>query len=206
MFKRLLTGDQLALLRTLGHLEKANNRTYFRGHVGGKLAARPSIDIGLAIHKAWTTRRTQVPVVHDGAQHVLHYESPNGDEFVRKWTALLTSGTVVRQRTARAPMAQSVGALLGLGLGEEETAHFLRAIYERHAVDAVETLDRLGFLVHADADQPRPAREPFPASAKDELRALIERVRTVPKRQFRPTAPGENVIETVKRVHRDLGR
>jgi hypothetical protein len=205
LFKRLLSADELALLRTLGLIEKAANRTYFRGHVAGKLAVRPSIDLSLAIHKA-VADQEKVPVHHDGRQHVLHFESPNGDEFVRKWVALLTSGNAVRQLGPRAPMARALDALLGLDLGEDETAHFLQLIYERHAVDDVETLDRLGLLVRVDADAPLPARTPFPGAAKEELRALVERVRSVPKRPFRPTSPGTNAVRVVEQVHRDLGR
>ncbi len=205
LFKRLLSADQLALLGTLGLVEKATNRTYFRGHVAGKLAVRPSIHLSLAIHKA-VVDQAKVPVLHDGRQHVLHYESPNGDEFVRKWVALLTSGNAVRQLGPRAPMARALDALLGLDLGEEETAHFVQLIYERHAVDDVEALDRLGFLVRVDADAPLPARAAFPESAKEELRELLDRAGAEPKRPFRPTAPGVNAVRIVERVHRELGR
>lgn len=206
LFKRLLTQDELVLLTTLGLVAKPANRTYFRGHVVGKLAVRPSRHLALTIHKAVTAEHEKVPVLRDGRQHVLHYESPNGEEFVRKWVALLTSGDVVRQLGPRAPMARALDALLGLGLGEADTAHFAQAIYERHAVDDVGTLDRLGFLVHWDADAPTPAREPFPDSAKEELRALVDRVRREPKRPFRPSAPGTRAVGAVERVHRDLGR
>jgi hypothetical protein len=205
-FKRLLDDDQLQLLCTLGVLGRAHNKAYFRGHIAGKLGARPSRHVALAIHKAWTGDREEVPVVDDGRQHVLHYESPNGDEFVRKWLALLSSGGTFRQRGARVPLTQSLTALLDLGLGEAETSHFLEEIYQRYAVDDVETLDRLGVLEHVDADLPRPARPDFPASAKDDLRALLERVELVPKRQFRPMRPGESVARTVEGIHRDLGR
>ena len=206
LFKRLLTEDELVLLATLGLVSKPTNRTYFRGHVVGKLAVRPSKHLALTIHKAVTAEHEKVPVLHDGRQHVLHYESPNGDEFVRKWVALLTSGDVVRQRGPRAPLARALDALLGLGLGEADTAHFAQVIYERHAVDDVDTLDRLGFLVRTDADAPPPAREPFPDSAKEELRALVDRFRREPKRIFRPSARGPQAVRSVERVHRDLGR
>jgi hypothetical protein len=206
LFKRLLTEDELVLLRALGLVAKPTNRTYFRGHVVGKLAVRPSKTLSLTIHKAVTAEHEKVPVLSDGRQRVLHYESPNGDEFVRKWVALLTSGNAVRQLGPRAPMARALDALLGLGLDEADTAHFVQVIYERHAVDDVEALDRLGFLVHTDADAPLPAREPFPDAAKQELRALVDRVRLEPKRAFRPSAPGPQAMRSVERVHRDLGR
>jgi hypothetical protein len=206
LFKRLLTEDELVLLRTLGLVAKPTNRSYFRGHVAGKLAVRPSRHLSLTIHKAVTAEHEKVPVLSDGLQHVLHYESPNGEEFVRKWVALLTSGDTVRQVGPRAPLARALDALLRLGLAEADTAHFVRVIYERHAVDDVEALGRLGFLVHTDADAPLPAREPFPDSAKQELRALLDRVRLEPKRAFRPSAPGRQAVRSVDRVHRDLGR
>jgi Glycosyl transferase family 2 len=206
LFKRLLSKDELVLLSTLGVVAKSTNRTYFRGHVAGKLAVRPSKHLALTIHKAVTAEQEKVPVLRDGRQHVLHYESPNGDEFVRKWVALLTSGDAVRQVGPRAPMARALAALLRLGLGEGETAHFVRVIYERHAVDDVETLDRLGFLVRTDADAPMPAREPFQESAKQELRALVDRLRRESKRPFRPSAPVLRAVRAVDRVHRDLGR
>lgn len=205
-FKRLLDADQLQLLQTLGVLERPTNRAYFRGHIAGKLGVRPSRDVSLAIHKAWTGNHEEVPIFDDGRQHVLHYESPNGDEFVRKWLALLSSGRAVRQRGARVPMVHALTALLALGLDEAETAHFLGEIYQRYAVDDVETLDRLRLLERVDPDVPAAARAAFPESAKDELQILVERVQRVPKQQFRPMRAGKSVAKTVDAIHRDLGR
>lgn len=206
LFKRLLDDDELALLHALGLLSRATNRRYFRGHVAGKLVVRPSRDLALAIHKAWRTDLTEIAPLDDGRQRVLHYESPNGEEFVRKWLALLSSGTGVRQRGTREPVARSILALLDLGLSETDTAHFLEEIYQRYAVDDVDALQRLGLLVHLDPDAPRPPREPFPEAAKEDLAALVERARPLRKKQFRPVHPGPRVLQTVDRVHRDLGR
>lgn len=206
VFKRLLSTDELALVHLLGLIDKPSNRSYFRGHMAGKLAVRPSIDRSLAIHKLLTADDEKVEAHDDGRQHLLHYESYDGDEFVRKWVALLTSGNRIRQLGARASLAQAIEALLALQLGEAETAHFLRQIYERHAVDDVATLDGLGLLVHVDADAPRSPREPFPESAKEDLRALFDRIRSEPKRPFRPYAPAESAVRAARRVQRDVGK
>jgi hypothetical protein len=206
LFKRLLTKDELALVRALGLVGAAANRSYFRGHVAGKLAVRPSIHLALGIHKVLRADEGMVEPLKDGRHHVLHYESPDGDEFVRKWIALLTSGTVVRQVGPRAPIARALDALLGLGLSEADTAHFLRRIYERYAVDDAETLSRLGLLEHVDADAPTPARGPFPESAKEDMRALFDRVRTEPKEPFRQHGSDADATRAVERIHRDLGR
>ncbi len=65
---------------------------------------------------------------------MLHYESYSGDEFVRKWTALLRSGGgPVFQRTHRAPMRDAIGALLELDLEPAETEGLLTTLYERWA-------------------------------------------------------------------------
>jgi glycosyl transferase family 2 len=51
LFKRLPTDDELAELVRLGVLTRPNRRLYFRGHVTGKPGVRPSLDLGIGLHK-----------------------------------------------------------------------------------------------------------------------------------------------------------
>lgn len=180
-FKTLLDDDQLALLTVLGVIDRPANAAYFRGHVVGKFGARPADDIVLWIHKVTDAAEATFPAFEHPALSVLHYESPDGEEFVRKWQALMTSGSGLGQRTARASTARAIKALLDRDLPEEATRSFLTRIYERTALDDEETLDRLGLLARHDPDSVSREPEPFPSGGEQALRAAVEAQRAVPK-------------------------
>ena len=153
-FKRKLTMDELALLTVLGVISEARGRSYFRGHITGKPGLRPAPDLSLGVHHVVeVTTGERVPIVADPGLSLLHYESWSGQEFVRKWTAMLGSGGDVARHQNRAPLARSVQALLSLDLDEADRAAWLETLYERVALDDVETLSRLGLLVEVDPDE-----------------------------------------------------
>lgn len=60
LFKRLLTRPELRKLKRLGLIEKANNATYFHGHVSGKVGVRPSAEVYLGVHAAECNDGTKV--------------------------------------------------------------------------------------------------------------------------------------------------
>jgi hypothetical protein len=185
-FKRLLEPGELVLLTTLGLIDEPENTSYFRGHTGGKVGIRPSTDYGLGIHWAFTRDGRRLPALKDERLRLLHYESPDGEEFVRKWMALLGSGRQVRQRSSRGEVAEAIGALLERDLPQETTAAFLTRLYERTAMDDFETLQRLGFLEQVDPDAGSWTPEPLSDDARADLDALVARMRTLPKRPFAP--------------------
>jgi hypothetical protein len=205
LFKRRLDSDELQLLHTLGVIAEPRPRQYFRGHMGGKPGVRPAADLALAVHHVIDVRTGErlESLVDPAIGTMLHYESHNGDEFVRKWLALLTSGRRVQQHKRRAPLAAAVAALLELQLSEEETRHFLEQLFVRTRLDDVETLSRLGLLVEVDPDagerHPRP-----PESDIAQLRELLTRAYDVPKQPFRPRKQGPRTAKLVARLQRDL--
>jgi hypothetical protein len=92
-------------------------------------------------------------------------------------------------------MRDAIGALLDLDLGAEENERFLTALYERWAVDDVDTLSGLGLLVEVDPDaRPRTVPAPPPGSV-EQLRTLLNEMRAVPKLQFRTIAKASQVDE-----------
>jgi hypothetical protein len=189
LFKRRLDEDELQLLHTLGVIAQPRPRHYFRGHMGGKPGLRPSRDLALSVHYVIGV--------------MLHYESHNGDEFVRKWLALLDSGQRVQQHKRRAPLAGAVAALLGLGLSEEETRYFLEQLFVHTRLDDVETLSRLGLLVEVDPDSG--GRRPRPPEADiAQLRELLSRAYDAPKQVFRPRKQGPRTANVVARLQSGL--
>jgi hypothetical protein len=206
LFKRRLDQDELQLLHELGVIAEPKERSYFRGHISGKPGLRPSHDLALGVHHVIdTTTGDRVDAHTDPGLSLLHYESHNGDEFVRKWIALLSSGEDVRQHRNRAPLARSISAILALGLSEAETAAFLERLYERSALDDLETLSRLGLLVEVDPDLGERAPRP-PEEARRQVRALLDGAYDVPKRVFRPRGRHPKAARVIDRIQRHARR
>jgi hypothetical protein len=205
LFKRRLGADELQLVHTLGLIPEPRQRSYFRGHMGGKPGLRPSLDLALAVHHVIDVRSGErvKSVVDPRVGRMLHYESHNGDEFVRKWLALHTSGQRVQQRSDRAPLAAAVAALIALELPEEETKVFLERLFERTRLDDIETLSRLGLLVEVDADSgERRPRPPEPEIAQ--LRELLARAYDAPKQVFKPRRQGPRTGRVIAGLQRGL--
>jgi hypothetical protein len=198
-FKPLLDQEQLVRLADLGVIARPNNRAFFRGHITGKVGVRPSSDMRVAIHTAGSTTAgsSSLPTVVDPAYTMLHYESPNGDQFVRKWRSLLASGGSVGQRTVRRRFGGEIKRLLALDLSAEETAALLEHLYQEHVADDVETLRRLGLLQHRDPDSWVHEPEPIPRSEAGAWAEALAHMRRAPKsaylpptRRNAPLAPG----------------
>jgi hypothetical protein len=199
-FKRLLSRDELHLLHALGIIAEPKQRAYFRGHMSGKPGVRPSADLALGVHHVVSTKSGErVKAFTDPGLRLLHYESHNGEEFVRKWMALLSSGMDVRQHKKRAPVAAAVSALLALGLPEAETTTLLERLYARTALDDIDTLSRLGLLVEVDPDRGERQERP-PQAEIDQLRALLRRAHDVQKRLFRPRSHSLRTPRVIARI------
>ena len=95
-----------------------------------------------------------------GVARLLHYESWSGEEFVRKWTNILDSGTKVSFRPGREPTAVALRTLLEADLPERKLRDYLMRIFERTTEDDFETLRR-----------PRPPRADRPARGQAPPRA-----------------------------------
>jgi Glycosyl transferase family 2 len=193
-FKTLLDRDQLSLLSALGLIARPANTAYFRGHVTGKLGVRPSADVAMRIHQVTDAAGVPLPAFQHPELSVLHYESPDPDEFVRKWRGLMTSGAGVGHRSSRASTARAIKALVDRGLPEEATRSFLTRIYERTALDDEETLERLGLLVRHDPDAVTRQPEPFPVGGEPALSSAIQAqwARSESRKTVRGGAPGHS--------------
>ena len=127
-FKRLLRKADLELLEVLGVIEKANNGQYFHGHVEGKTATRPRLDRWLTIHRTVDEKRDEVPHFEAAGLRVLHYESYSGEDFVRKWSAMLAAGPNVSLRPVRERTKQAVAALAFGAIGRTDAQPILRTL------------------------------------------------------------------------------
>ena len=160
-FKRMLTPDELVLLHVLGAIDEPANGSYFHGHVEGKSGLRPTLDRWITLHAVHDVDQQQVPSsVEGGVARLLHYESWSGEEFVRKWTNILDSGTKVSFRPGREPTAVALRTLLQADLPERKRRGYLMRIFERTTEDDFDTLRDLGLL-----ETGRPAGRQAPTGA-----------------------------------------
>ena len=151
-FKRLLGDDELELLVALGVIGKAGNAHYFHGHIGGKVAIRPTLGAWLGTHHMVDADRQKLPCFEAPWLRLLHYESFSFDEFVRKWSNLSTSGGAVITRGARSDLLAGFRALLAAELDDEAFAQVATRLFDRHVRDDHDLLRTLGFLVQVDPD------------------------------------------------------
>jgi len=193
LFKRLLDSDDLTLLHTLGVIDRVHNGAYFHGHVDGKSGVRPTLDLWLTLHHVVDADRTeQDPWEHPGLR-LLHYESFSGEDFVRKWTAILESGGVVNFRKGREPTAVALRTLIGKGLSAEQARPYLMRIFERTTEDDLTTLRDLGLLEQVDPRAGAHTPSAFPAEGRAAFRAVLDGVRPLPKRDFHPGRSADSV-------------
>ena len=173
-FKRLLKPDELVLLQVLGVLDEPANGRYFHGHVEGKSGLRPTLDRWITLHAVHDVDQEQVPSTSDDdLARLLHYESWSGDEFVRKWTNILESGTKVSFRPGREPTAVALRTLLEAGLPERKLRDYLLRIFERTTEDDFETLRDLGLLERIDPLAGKHRPQPLAPDRESGIRAML---------------------------------
>jgi hypothetical protein len=183
LFKRLLDDDDLNLLHTLGVLAIPTNSAYFHGHVLGKSGVRPGSGLRLTLHHAVTSSGDRVPRHRDPRLRVLHHDAVSGEEFVRKWTALIGAGPA-RFRKDRAPTVNALRTLTGKDIPAPIAEKYLRRIYEATTEDDVTTLQELGLLEEVDPGLGTYSPEPLSDGDRATLADRIAAVRKVPKRPF----------------------
>jgi len=198
-FKTLLDPPELTMLQVLGVIDRAHNGAYFHGHSFGKTGIRPRANGWLTLHRAVDDDREPLPAFRHESLRVLHYESYSGEDFVRKWTAMVASGPTASFRSARGQTADALRALIGKNLGEEKARAYLMRIFERTTEDDFDTLRDLGLLVHVDplAGTHQPTAPPEGSVAE-----LLDAVRREPKRPFHHGTPPEKVEKILSRAGR----
>lgn len=199
LFKRLLSADELALLRLLGVLESPSNKLYFHGHVAGKSGVRPSLDLRVGIHRSKGVPGVEAAGFSADWLEVLHLESPSEKEFVRKWSNLITSGTRPRTRSARANLMCAIDTLYALHLRPSARRRYLRRLYRTAVVDDVAELKRLNLLEQVDPDQRRYEPRAISAADRELLGSFLRRAGHEDRQVFRTGAP-DRVEEVLSRV------
>lgn len=195
LFKRLLGEEDLVLLQALGVLDEPDNRAYFHGHLQGKGAVRAAGEAWLTLHRPVGADGRTVAALEDDRLELFHYESYSGEEFVRKWTAMVASGPRASHRPGRIETASALRTLLTKGLPVEVLERHLMEIFRRTTLDRDDVLGELGLLVETDpltaGHEPVPLGEPIATA----LREGLESWRGRPKERFfhgvRPAAEGD---------------
>ena len=204
LYKRLLDDGDLNLLHTLGVLSRPTNRAYFHGHVLGKSGVRPGSGLRLTLHDAVTASGDRVPRHEDTRLRVLHHDAVSGEEFVRKWTAILAAGPA-KFRKDRAPTVNALRTLTGKNIPEPIAEKYLRRIYEATTEDDVTTLHELGLLEEVDPGLGTHVPRPIPDSDRATLAERIAEVRQVPKRGFHVVQAPRKPARATTRRHRLRG-
>ncbi len=193
LFKKLLGPPDLRLLQVLGVIDEPTNQAYFHGHVQGKSGARPRTDTWLGLHKAISATNTPAPTYEDQRLEHFHYESYSGEEFVRKWGAMITSGPRAGFRAGRAAVADAVRTLVEKDLDPAVRRQLLLKLYARVAEDDAETLQDLGLVLETDplagSHEPSPLSDENAGRLTDGLAALRGADKTKFFRGSKPSAP-----------------
>lgn len=199
-FKRLLDEPDLKLLEVLGVIDKPANGHLFHGHVEGKTAVRPRLDRWLTIHRTVDEQREEVPHFVAEGLRVLHYESYSGEDFVRKWSAMLAAGPEISLRPVRERTKQAIQALIGKPLTPELRERYLMRIFEQTTEDDFDTLRELGLLVEADPTLGTHTPEALAPEAADQLAGLLAALAGAPKEPFRVCGPVGPAQEALSRL------
>jgi hypothetical protein len=202
LFKRKLPPDKLELLAGLGAIDAADNRHYFFGHVIGKCAVRPGLDLKMGIHRPFTRHGTRIEPVKAGQFRMLHYDSVSSEEFVRKWKTHL-SGGATRFRPQRAVMVEAISEVLEQDLDDETRSRLLLEIYKRHIEDPVDLLLEHDLLVTPPPDRHGYLPEPFDSATAHRVDRLMELL-TEDKELLHPDCGPDSSIEVLRRARRRL--
>ena len=195
LFKPLLDDERLRRLAAAGVIRRPDNRAFFRGHVVGKVGVRPARDVRVAIHSAADAHEVAIPAVEDPAFRVLHYESPDPAQFLRKWSALLASGASVDQESGRRKLARKVRRLLEDDGEVADREARLERLFARHVADDVDALRGLGVLEEHDPDTWSHTPEPLPQADRPRGEEAVDRMRGVPKSSVLPPARRDAPVE-----------
>lgn len=168
-----------------GEGEPVNSR-YFRGHLMGKIGVRPGLDHWMQLHRAvfCGPEEDELPDFKaDWLQH-RHYESVDGREFIRKWTAHLAAGEI-RLRPRRRQLSAEVAAVVDdATLDEAGREAALTRIYAEQVADDYEGLLAAGVLETPVDHDYRP--RPFPPGVRERLDAVLTVLLGADKRYANP--------------------
>ena len=197
LFKRLLTDAELELLTALGTIDRPDNLAHFRGHVRGKVGLRPGLEWRLFLHRVKTSTYDDVAGFTADWLRLRHYESFDGEEFVRKWLAHVGAGPM-RLRPQRDRLRVALEQLVASDLPEDVRTTYFRRLYGRYIEDDAATLGDLGLLVRPREATHRP--EPLTADARADLGRLLALLAGEDKRHAHPKWPELTPLRAVRRL------
>lgn len=182
-FKLLLPRPDRELLLERGLIRGLANNAYFHGHVAGKSAWRPDLDLRAGIHKPVDRAGRKVRGLEAAWLQVLHLDAVAVADFARKWRAFSRAGVeTMRFRAERAVLAESVLRVLAQGLSTEDEDRALHRIWSESVRDPFPQLRDLGYLVRVDTDErahrPRAPAAPDLARLREVLSASVGADRT----------------------------
>ena len=206
LFKQRLTRTQLRLLRSRGLIDRPDNEAYFNGHFVGKPGIAPSLDVDLHIHSARTRTGRRLMPLRSRSLGVLHYESVSGDEFIRKWTTHLSSGSGAKFRGDKDAIRAAVQpVIMDASLSEEAKRESLMKLYAAHVVDDVEALLDLGYLVRPAPEYHAYTPQPWTPDQALLVSALLSRLVRVDKRCYQPGGGSGDRREVLRAALGELG-
>ena len=197
LFKRLLTEPELDLLTALGAIDRPDNLAYFRGHVRGKVGLRPGLEWRLFLHRVKTSGYEDVDGFSAEWLRLRHFESYDGEEFVRKWLAHVGAGPM-RLRPERDRLRVALEQLVDSDLPQEVRATYFRRLYARWIEDDAETLADLGLLVRPLAASHQPQR--LGDDARADLERLLGLLAAEDKRHAHPKWPEMTLLRALRKL------
>jgi hypothetical protein len=197
LFKRLLTEPELELLTALGTIDRPDNLAYFRGHVRGKVGLRPGLEWRLFLHRVKTMTYDDVDGFTADWLRLRHYESYDGEEFVRRWLTHVNVGPT-RLRPHRDRLRVALEQLVAADLPQDVRAGYVRRLYTRYVQDDHATLDELGLLVRPREATHQP--QTLTADARADLSRMLALLASEDKRHAHPKWPEITSLKTVRRL------
>jgi hypothetical protein len=197
LFKRLLTEPELELLTALGTIDRPDNLAYFRGHIRGKVGMRPGLEWRLFLHRVRTSAYVELDGYTADWLRLRHYESYDGEEFVRKWLAHVGAGPM-RLRPQRDRLRVALEQLVAADLPTDVRTAYFRRLYSRWVEDDATTLSDLGLLVRPRDATHRPER--LDDRSRDDLNRLLALLAGEDKRHAHPKWPELTPLRAVRQL------
>lgn len=202
-FKPLLDKPGIDRLIAAGLIEPPGendslNATWFSGHVKGKVGVRPDLGVRLELHHAYAydDPETEIPGRSESWLAHRHYESHDGQEFVRKWMAHLDAGPI-RLRPRRRRLMEQIAAIVEDGsLDEPARQQAFLDLYRREVEDDLPALERMGVLVPPMEGSHTPEPLPDPET----FARVVELFADTPKTAFNVRTPQrpEEVVRSLR--------
>lgn len=196
LFKRKLGRGELRRLHADGLVELPENHAYFNGHVIGKAAVRPGLDVQMGVHRAFRRGGEQMPHLKHDDLAILHYDCVSAADFIRKWTARVADRHLFL-RDDRREVYDAVADVLAQDLTEQEREAAMLRVYRRHGEDDVSELEKRGLLLTPRFTVHQEGRRCFTDEELAGVRTLLDLLVAADKGPLRPGADRLLVLDVM---------